>query len=173
MVPEAAARTRTPLLAADGLFGGLGGQSRLLVVAGKSIPRMMLCPFRCRRGEPVSFHHHLACLGVQTARPRTPRWPHTIASWRSLTDPLTRRASSAISETVVLKCTCLDTDMEDSDIHPWDILINGERWSGKVRLIGFVDSFFLICYSGQSRFEHGLMIYSSSPRTPEPSCPSM
>ncbi|KAK1826617.1 hypothetical protein QBC39DRAFT_396522 [Podospora conica] len=47
----------------------------------------------------------------------------------------------------------------DYDIHPWDILINGERWSGKVRLVGFVDSFFLICYSGQSRFEHGLMIY--------------
>ncbi|KAK4203443.1 hypothetical protein QBC40DRAFT_194232 [Triangularia verruculosa] len=45
------------------------------------------------------------------------------------------------------------------DIHPWDILINGERWSGKVRLIGFVDSFFLICYSGVSRFEHGLLIY--------------
>ncbi|CAP73433.1 uncharacterized protein PODANS_2_8070 [Podospora anserina S mat+] len=34
-----------------------------------------------------------------------------------------------------------------------------ERWSGKVRLIGFVDSFFLICYSGVSRFEHGLLIY--------------
>ena len=48
----------------------------------------------------------------------------------------------------------------NSDIHPWDILINGERWAGKVRLIGFVDAFFLICYSGASRFEHGLVIYS-------------
>lgn len=47
----------------------------------------------------------------------------------------------------------------DYDIHPWDILINSERWSGKVRLMGFVDSFFLICYSGVSRFEHGLLIY--------------
>jgi hypothetical protein len=47
----------------------------------------------------------------------------------------------------------------DYDIHPWDILINGERWAGKVRLIGFVDSFFLICYSGQSRFEHGIVVY--------------
>ncbi|KAK0724568.1 hypothetical protein B0H67DRAFT_568216 [Lasiosphaeris hirsuta] len=47
----------------------------------------------------------------------------------------------------------------DYDIHPWDILINGERWSGKIRLVGFVDAFFLICYSGGSRFEHGLMIY--------------
>ncbi|KAK0649527.1 hypothetical protein B0T16DRAFT_410271 [Cercophora newfieldiana] len=47
----------------------------------------------------------------------------------------------------------------DYDIHPWDILIDGERWAGKVRLIGFVDAFFLICYSGTSRFEHGLVIY--------------
>ncbi|KAK3292928.1 uncharacterized protein B0H64DRAFT_403111 [Chaetomium fimeti] len=47
----------------------------------------------------------------------------------------------------------------DYDIHPWDILINGERWAGKVRLVGFVDSFFLICYSGQSRFEHGIVVY--------------
>ena len=49
-----------------------------------------------------------------------------------------------------------------SDIHPWDILINGERWAGKVRLVGFVDSFFLICYSGESRFEHGIVVYSQS-----------
>ena len=47
-----------------------------------------------------------------------------------------------------------------SDIHPWDILINGERWAGKVRLVGFVDSFYLICYSGQTRFEHGIVVYS-------------
>ncbi|KAL2138873.1 hypothetical protein VTI28DRAFT_6093 [Corynascus sepedonium] len=47
----------------------------------------------------------------------------------------------------------------DYDIHPWDILINGERWAGKVRLVGFVDAFYLICYSGQSRFEHGIVVY--------------
>ncbi|KAJ4287115.1 hypothetical protein N0V88_007737 [Collariella sp. IMI 366227] len=46
-----------------------------------------------------------------------------------------------------------------SDIHPWDILINGERWAGKIRLVGFVDSFYLICYSGDSRFEHGIVVY--------------
>lgn len=48
-----------------------------------------------------------------------------------------------------------------SDIHPWDILVDGERWTGKIRLIGFVDVFFLICYSGTSRFDHGLMIFSA------------
>lgn len=48
----------------------------------------------------------------------------------------------------------------DYDIHPWDILINGERWAGKIRLIGFVDVFFVICYSGVSRFEHGILVYS-------------
>lgn len=47
----------------------------------------------------------------------------------------------------------------DYDIHPWDILVNGERWAGKVRLVGFVDAFFVICYSGDSRFEHGIMVY--------------
>ncbi|KAK3306086.1 uncharacterized protein B0T15DRAFT_556837 [Chaetomium strumarium] len=47
----------------------------------------------------------------------------------------------------------------DYDIHPWDILINGERWAGKVRLVGFVDSFYLLCYSGQSKFEHGIVVY--------------
>ncbi|KAL7794444.1 hypothetical protein V8C37DRAFT_376685 [Trichoderma ceciliae] len=47
----------------------------------------------------------------------------------------------------------------DYDIHPWDILIDGERWAGKIRLVGFVDAFYLIRYSGESRFEHGLMIY--------------
>ncbi|KAM0211489.1 hypothetical protein ACHAQD_010282 [Fusarium lateritium] len=41
----------------------------------------------------------------------------------------------------------------DYDIHPWDILVDGSRWQGKIRLIGFVDVFFLICYSGESRFE--------------------
>ncbi|OTA55279.1 hypothetical protein K449DRAFT_438831 [Hypoxylon sp. EC38] len=47
----------------------------------------------------------------------------------------------------------------DYDIHPWEILINGERWAGKVRLIGFVDVFFLMCYSAESRFEKGIIIY--------------
>lgn len=58
----------------------------------------------------------------------------------------------------------LSTD-DDSDIHPWDILVDGKRWSGKVRLIGFVDVFFLISYSGESRFDHGLIIYSASAPT--------
>ncbi|KAI3321668.1 hypothetical protein HD806DRAFT_524116 [Xylariaceae sp. AK1471] len=47
----------------------------------------------------------------------------------------------------------------DYDIHPWEILINGERWAGKIRLIGFVDVFFLICYSANARFEKGIIIY--------------
>lgn len=47
-----------------------------------------------------------------------------------------------------------------SDIHPWDILVDGARWDGKIRLIGFVDVFFLICYSGESRFEKGIIVYS-------------
>ncbi|PTB37179.1 uncharacterized protein TrAFT101_010913 [Trichoderma asperellum] len=47
----------------------------------------------------------------------------------------------------------------DYDIHPWDILIDNERWPGKIRLIGYIDVFFLICYSGESRFEHGIIIY--------------
>jgi hypothetical protein len=49
-----------------------------------------------------------------------------------------------------------------SDIHPWDVLIDGSRWNGKIRLIGYVDVFFLICYSGESRFEKGIIIYSES-----------
>ncbi|KAI0098326.1 hypothetical protein F4776DRAFT_658438 [Hypoxylon sp. NC0597] len=47
----------------------------------------------------------------------------------------------------------------DCDIHPWEILINGERWAGKVRLIGFVDVFFLMCYWADARFEKGIIIY--------------
>ncbi|VTO88851.1 unnamed protein product [Fusarium graminearum] len=47
----------------------------------------------------------------------------------------------------------------DYDIHPWDILVDGARWDGKIRLIGFVDVFFLICYSGESRFEKGIIVY--------------
>jgi hypothetical protein len=75
-----------------------------------------------------------------------------------------RKVLSAISEgpspPVVTEVPVTDTA---SDIHPWDILINGERWAGKVRLVGFVDSFFLICYSGSSRFEHGIVVYSECP----------
>ncbi|GKU12099.1 unnamed protein product, partial [Fusarium langsethiae] len=47
----------------------------------------------------------------------------------------------------------------DYDIDPWDILVDGSRWDGKIRLIGFVDVFFLIRYSGESRFEKGIIIY--------------
>ncbi|KAI9642553.1 hypothetical protein NHQ30_009358 [Ciborinia camelliae] len=45
------------------------------------------------------------------------------------------------------------------DIHPWEILVNGDRWSGRLRLIGFVDIFFLISYSENSRFHDGIVIY--------------
>jgi len=47
----------------------------------------------------------------------------------------------------------------DCDIHPWEILINGRRWPGKIRLIGFIDVFFIISYSSNSRFENGIVIY--------------
>ncbi|KAI0015490.1 hypothetical protein F4780DRAFT_71426 [Xylariomycetidae sp. FL0641] len=47
----------------------------------------------------------------------------------------------------------------DYDVHPWEILINGERWAGKIRLIGFVDVFFLMCYSAEARFEKGIVVY--------------
>ncbi|RYO76043.1 hypothetical protein DL766_002578 [Monosporascus sp. MC13-8B] len=50
----------------------------------------------------------------------------------------------------------------DYDIDPWDILIDEERWTGKIRLVGFVDVFFLICYSGRERFEKGLIIYKDN-----------
>ncbi|KAB2568809.1 hypothetical protein DBV05_g12514 [Lasiodiplodia theobromae] len=56
--------------------------------------------------------------------------------------------------------TVKDKNVEcDCDIHSWEILINGQRWFGKIRLIGFVDVFFLICYSTNDRFEHGIIIY--------------
>ncbi|KAI1388955.1 uncharacterized protein F4822DRAFT_429571 [Hypoxylon trugodes] len=56
--------------------------------------------------------------------------------------------------------TIRDKSLEcDCDIHPWEVLINGERWAGKVRLIGFVDVFFLMCYSADARFEKGIIIY--------------
>ncbi|KAL4896903.1 hypothetical protein BDV59DRAFT_198357 [Aspergillus ambiguus] len=48
---------------------------------------------------------------------------------------------------------------EYSDIHPWEIEINGEQWPGKIRLIGFVDVFFVISYSANARFEKGVIIY--------------
>ncbi|PMD16838.1 hypothetical protein NA56DRAFT_606956 [Hyaloscypha hepaticicola] len=47
----------------------------------------------------------------------------------------------------------------DCDIHPWEILVNDKSWSGRIRLIGFVDVFFLISYSGNSRFHDGIVIY--------------
>ncbi|KAJ5747155.1 uncharacterized protein N7511_008851 [Penicillium nucicola] len=47
----------------------------------------------------------------------------------------------------------------DTDIHPWEISIDGEQWAGKIRLIGFVDVFFLISYSANARFEHGIIVY--------------
>jgi hypothetical protein len=75
-----------------------------------------------------------------------------------------------------------DSTLEcDCDIHPWEISINGEQWAGKIRLIGFVDVFFLISYSANARFEHGIIVYKDklvleeltgisshpSPETPE------
>jgi len=50
----------------------------------------------------------------------------------------------------------------DYNIDPWDILIDEQRWTGKIRLIGFVDVFFLICYSGKERFEKGIIIYKDN-----------
>lgn len=50
----------------------------------------------------------------------------------------------------------------DSDIHPWDIDINKEQWPGKIRLIAFVDVFFLISYSANASFEKGIIIYSKN-----------
>ncbi|PYI07676.1 hypothetical protein BO78DRAFT_460404 [Aspergillus sclerotiicarbonarius CBS 121057] len=47
----------------------------------------------------------------------------------------------------------------DCDIHPWQIKINGEQWPGKIRLVGFVDVFFLISYSANARFEKGIIVY--------------
>ncbi|PYH94641.1 hypothetical protein BO71DRAFT_398791 [Aspergillus ellipticus CBS 707.79] len=47
----------------------------------------------------------------------------------------------------------------DCDIHPWEIKINGEQWPGKIRLIGFVDVFFLFSYSASARFEKGIIVY--------------
>ncbi|KAF4627079.1 hypothetical protein G7Y89_g11079 [Cudoniella acicularis] len=47
----------------------------------------------------------------------------------------------------------------DCDIHPWEVLVNENRWSGKLRLVGFVDVFFLISYSENSRFHNGIVIY--------------
>ncbi|RAK96222.1 uncharacterized protein BO80DRAFT_497122 [Aspergillus ibericus CBS 121593] len=47
----------------------------------------------------------------------------------------------------------------DCDIHPWQIKINNEQWPGKIRLIGFVDVFFLISYSANARFEKGIIVY--------------
>ncbi len=40
--------------------------------------------------------------------------------------------------------------------------MDGKRWTGKIRLLGFVDVFFLICYTGTARFEQGIIIHSKS-----------
>ncbi|KAG4443330.1 hypothetical protein IFR05_001199 [Cadophora sp. M221] len=48
----------------------------------------------------------------------------------------------------------------DCDIHPWEVKVNGKPLTGRLRLIGFVDLFFLISYSGSSRFHDGIVIYS-------------
>ncbi|OGE48147.1 hypothetical protein PENARI_c032G12176 [Penicillium arizonense] len=56
--------------------------------------------------------------------------------------------------------TINDNTLEcDCDIHPWELAINGEQWAGKIRLIGYVDVFFLIAYSANARFEHGIIVY--------------
>ncbi|PYH81278.1 hypothetical protein BO82DRAFT_354732 [Aspergillus uvarum CBS 121591] len=47
----------------------------------------------------------------------------------------------------------------DCDIHPWEIQINGKQWSGKIRLVGFVDVFFLFAYSANASFEKGIIVY--------------
>ncbi|KAM3070200.1 hypothetical protein ACMFMG_003762 [Clarireedia jacksonii] len=49
----------------------------------------------------------------------------------------------------------------DCDIHPWEIRVNGKRWSGRIRLIGFIDVVFLISYSENSRFHDGIIIYKN------------
>ncbi|PLB42527.1 uncharacterized protein BDW47DRAFT_97349 [Aspergillus candidus] len=50
-----------------------------------------------------------------------------------------------------LECNC--------DVHPWEITVNGENWPGKIRLIGFVDVFFVIAYSANDCFMKGVIIY--------------
>lgn len=50
----------------------------------------------------------------------------------------------------------------DCDIHPWELLVNGDRWSGRLRLIGFVDVFFLISYSENARFHSGIVVYKDA-----------
>ncbi|KAH8812277.1 hypothetical protein F5884DRAFT_855580 [Xylogone sp. PMI_703] len=39
----------------------------------------------------------------------------------------------------------------DHDINAWDLMINGERWQGKIRLVGYSDVFFIICYSEEDQ----------------------
>ncbi|PLN76763.1 hypothetical protein BDW42DRAFT_198788, partial [Aspergillus taichungensis] len=50
-----------------------------------------------------------------------------------------------------LECNC--------DVHPWEITVNGENWPGRIRLIGFVDVFFVIAYSANDCFMKGVIIY--------------
>ncbi|KAJ0419710.1 hypothetical protein BJY00DRAFT_324240 [Aspergillus carlsbadensis] len=47
----------------------------------------------------------------------------------------------------------------DCDVHPWEIDIDGSQWGGRIRLVGFVDVFFIISYSSNARFERGIIIY--------------
>ncbi|RMJ27576.1 hypothetical protein PHISP_01564 [Aspergillus sp. HF37] len=46
-----------------------------------------------------------------------------------------------------------------SDIHPWEIWVDGQQWSGRIRLIGFIDAFFVISYSADNSFERGIVVY--------------
>lgn len=48
-----------------------------------------------------------------------------------------------------------------SDLHPWQVSINGEQWGGKIRLVAFIDTVFLISYTQQSCFQRGIVIYST------------
>ncbi|KAI5790270.1 hypothetical protein EDC01DRAFT_121019 [Geopyxis carbonaria] len=53
-----------------------------------------------------------------------------------------------------------DNDIQcDCDIHPWDISINAQQWSGKIRFVAFIDVFFLLCYTNNSRLERGIVVY--------------
>ncbi|OJJ42096.1 hypothetical protein ASPZODRAFT_137487 [Penicilliopsis zonata CBS 506.65] len=47
----------------------------------------------------------------------------------------------------------------DCDIHPWEIMIDGKTWPGKIRLIAFVDVFFVISYAANDGFIKGIIIY--------------
>lgn len=42
--------------------------------------------------------------------------------------------------------------------------MDGHQWPGKIRLIGFIDAFFVISYSADNSFERGIVVYSGCPR---------